>query len=335
MAPRNDLAKTWWSKQWIHALETRALRDPNRLPRGRTYARRGAVFDLEVDEGQITAKVEGSRSRPYRITIGIRRFRPEEWDSLFEVIGSQVGFTADLLAGVVPHELVADAARRGVELLPEAGDLSMNCSCPDWAVPCKHLAAVCYMTASALDTDPFQILRFRGRSRHEVEERLTAQRSAAASPVAATQRSDELAAALWSDVELEPDLFNIIGRASSGEATPSHLGIAPFATRWASLTADRDGRLVTDVADAARRAALCLAEGQPTLATITPLADAARRVVGANQSERELIARQMAVTPSRLNALAASWVTAGESGVAIACAVDEGRSRIDPSSTPS
>lgn len=202
MARRNDLAKTWWSQQWIGALENRALRDPNRLPRGRTYARRGAVLQLVVEEGQITARVAGSRGQPYRVTIGIRRFRPEEWQALFAVIGSQVGFTADLLAGTVPPELVADAAQRGVELLPVAGDLSMNCSCPDWAVPCKHLAAVCYMTASSLDDDPFNILLLRGQSRDQVEQQLRADRAAIAAPEVSEQRSAELASTLWANRRL-------------------------------------------------------------------------------------------------------------------------------------
>ncbi len=319
MAPRNDLAKTWWSKQWIHALETRALRDPNRLPRGRTYARRGAVIDLEIDEGQITAEVKGSRARPYKITIGIRRFRPEEWDSLFEVIGSQVGFTADLLAGVVPHELVADAAHRGVELLPEAGDLSMNCSCPDWAVPCKHLAAVCYMTAAALDDDPFQILRLRGRSRTEVEEQLQAQRSAAATPAAAAQRTVELAATLWNEPDADVDVFASIGRGNRGEG-----GSLPVVLhRWAAIGANSDGQIAADIADAARRAALNLAEGKPTHTSITPLADAARRAASAaSGAERAAIAQQMKVTVARLDALAASWINAGHDGVRVADALN-------------
>ncbi|MFT7597944.1 MAG: putative Zn finger protein [Acidimicrobiales bacterium] len=321
MAPRKDLAKTWWSKQWIHALETRALRDPNRLPRGRTYARRGAVYDLDIVEGQITAKVEGSRAQPYQITIGVRRFRPEEWDSIFEVISSQIGFTADLLTGVVPHDLVADAAHRGVELLPEAGDLAMNCSCPDWAVPCKHLAAVCYMTASALDADPFQILLLRGRSRRDVEEKLQAERSLAAAPAAEAERAVELAASMWDVPAVDVNVFSTIGR--SQDAANSSLNSASLPSvleQWAAIGADRDGQLAADVVDAAARAALCLAEGRPAVGPTELLPDAARRASDLDPScpDRALLARRCDITPGQLEALATSWLKTGSRGVRVA-----------------
>lgn len=315
MAPRNDLATTWWSKQWIAALETRALRDPNRLARGRTYARKGTVHQLDITEGHITADVTGSRSRPYKVTIGVRQFRPDEWDALFEVIGSQVGFTADLLAGLVPRQLVADAARRGVELLPVAGDLEMTCSCPDWAVPCKHLAAVCYVIASALDTDPFEILRLRGRSRHDVEERLRAERSSAAAPEADGRFAADLAASMWAgpDTTIDTALFSTIGRVSeiSNESIPQ---------RWATIRADREGQLVADVLDAATRADRCLAEGASAKGGSDLLADAARRAsfLAPGSPERTSLARRCEITPAQLEALAVSWRNAGERGVAVA-----------------
>ena len=159
---------TWWGKAWIAALEQRAQLDPNRLPRGRTYARHHHVHDLEIGPGEITALVQGSRPSPYRVRVRLRRFGAAEWDSVFTAIAARAAHAAALLDGELDPGIVDEAADVGVDLLPGPGELQPRCSCPDWADPCKHSAAVCYLVAQALDADPFGLFLLRGLYRDAV-----------------------------------------------------------------------------------------------------------------------------------------------------------------------
>jgi hypothetical protein len=159
---------TWWGRAWVDALEQRAQLDPNRLPRGRTYAGSGAVGDLALAPGEVRAQVEGRRSQPYEVRIRVRRFAQDEWDRVLDAICTQLGHAAALLDGELPPEVADDVAAAGLDLLPGAGEVGPRCTCPDDADPCKHSAAVCYLVADALDADPFVVLLLRGRTREEV-----------------------------------------------------------------------------------------------------------------------------------------------------------------------
>ena len=162
---------TWWGQAWIEALEERALDDPNRLPRGRTYARGGRVRNVELSPGLVRADVDGTRSEPYVCQLGVRCLSNAEWDDLLDDIVGKASFSAALLSGELPHEL-------GDVVLPDKGDLSPDCSCPDWAEPCKHVAALCYQIADVFDADPFALLLARGRGRDEVLTEIRERRSA-------------------------------------------------------------------------------------------------------------------------------------------------------------
>ncbi|MFD2418878.1 SWIM zinc finger family protein [Amycolatopsis pigmentata] len=174
---RRNFGSTWWGRAWVDALEGRAQIDPNRLPRGRTYARKGQVGALEVTAGQIKARVQGSRPVPYRVTIGTHRFSARDWETLLDTIGGQMGYTAALLDGELPPELAEHARSAGVDLLPGPGDLWPRCSCPDSADPCKHAAAVCYLVADEVDADPFVLFLLRGKGRDELLAELRARRA--------------------------------------------------------------------------------------------------------------------------------------------------------------
>ncbi|GLY69820.1 SWIM zinc finger family protein [Amycolatopsis taiwanensis] len=176
---RRNFGHTWWGRAWVEALEGRAQLDPNRLPRGRTYARKGMVGALEVTAGQLRASVRGSRPAPYRVTISIRRFSAPDWERLLDTVGAQLGYSAALLDGELPPELAEHARASGVDLLPGPGELRPRCSCPDSADPCKHSAAVCYLVADEVDDDPFVLFLLRGRGREEILGELRARRSRA------------------------------------------------------------------------------------------------------------------------------------------------------------
>jgi uncharacterized Zn finger protein len=170
--------QTWWGRAWVDALEQRARLDPNRLPRGRDYARSGSVGDLVLAPGEVRAQVQGRKAAPYEVRIRVRRFVDDEWDQVLEAISAQLGHAAAMLDGQLPPEVAADVAAVGLDLLPAAGEVGPRCTCPDDADPCKHSAAVCYLVADALDADPFAVLLLRGRTRGEVLAGLRARRGA-------------------------------------------------------------------------------------------------------------------------------------------------------------
>lgn len=163
-----EFGRTWWGRAWLEALEQRARLDPDRLPRGRDYARSGAVGELTLAPGEARARVQGRKTDPYEVRIRVRRFTDDEWDRVLAAISARLGHAAALLDGELPPEIARDAAAAGLDLLPGGGELGPRCSCPDDADPCKHSAAACYLITDALDTDPFALFLLRGRTRDQV-----------------------------------------------------------------------------------------------------------------------------------------------------------------------
>ncbi len=176
---RGRTARTWWSRRFLGVLEELGV--GGRLSRGRSYARAGQIISLEVDAGGALAQVQGSRPAPYRVRIGIPAFGKTEWAAATAALAAEAAHAAALLAGVLPHEIEDVFASVGLSLFPASGrDIVMDCTCPDHAVPCKHLAAVFYVLAERFDDDPFQILALRGRDRAALLADLRARRAEAA-----------------------------------------------------------------------------------------------------------------------------------------------------------
>lgn len=163
---RGEFVKNWWATRWIEAME-RVL-DQGRLRRGRSYARQGQVLTLEEGQGEIRAKVQGSRRAPYKVTIRITPLAEREWAKVMAALAERPYFVAQLLAGQMPPDI--EEAFRSVELdlFPGAAELEQACSCPDWAGVCKHLAAVHYILAQRFDEDPFLLFRQRGKTQEEI-----------------------------------------------------------------------------------------------------------------------------------------------------------------------
>jgi uncharacterized Zn finger protein len=164
---RGAIGEQWWSRRFIAVLESYGM--SGRLARGRSYARAGQVLDFELSQGKVTARVQGSRVRPYQVRIGVLPLTTAQWRRVQDRLASQALFRAKLLAGEMPHEIEEVFAECGTPLFPRSpADLDMHCSCPDWEVPCKHLAAVCYVLAEEFDRDPFGMLAWRGKAREEL-----------------------------------------------------------------------------------------------------------------------------------------------------------------------
>ena len=188
-----EFGRTWWGRAWLEALEQRARLDPDRLPRGRDYARSGTVGELTLAPGEARARVQGRKTEPYEVRIRVRRFTDDEWDRVLAAISARLGHAAALLDGELPPEIARDAAAAGLDLLPGGGELGPRCSCPDDADPCKHSAAACYLITDALDTDPFALFLLRGRTRDQVLAGIRARRRGtvpARAPGPGTEASD-------------------------------------------------------------------------------------------------------------------------------------------------
>jgi uncharacterized Zn finger protein len=161
---RGAIGEQWWSRRFIAVLES--VISSGRLTRGRNYARSGQVLEFALSPGAVTARVQGSRPTPYRVHLQVDPLTDSQWDAVEQRLNSQALFRAKLLAGEMPHEIEEVFASCGTPLFPATSDdLGMDCDCPDWQVPCKHLAAVCYVLAEAFDSDPFGMLAWRGRGR--------------------------------------------------------------------------------------------------------------------------------------------------------------------------
>lgn len=183
---RGEIGSSWWSRRFLDVLESFAM--GSRLSRGRTYARKGQVISLDVLPGEVRARVQGSRTRPYVVTIGLAVFSELVWAKAEIALSEQALPSAKLLAGEVPAELEELFAACGAPLFPRlVKELDQRCSCPDGVVPCKHLAATFYLLAEAFDDDPFLILRWRGRERETLLGRLRELRADGA-PEAPTER---------------------------------------------------------------------------------------------------------------------------------------------------
>ncbi len=161
---RGAIGASWWSRRFLDVLESFAL--GSRLARGRSYARAGQVVELTIGPGLVHARVQGSRRTPYEVDIELAVVSDRDWATVESALAGQALFGAQLLAGEMPAEIERVFDEADAPLFPQAiGDLGLSCSCPDWEVPCKHLAATFYLLAESFDDDPFQILRWRGRDR--------------------------------------------------------------------------------------------------------------------------------------------------------------------------
>jgi uncharacterized Zn finger protein len=237
---RGAMARTWWSHRFVEVLESFGL--GARMQRGRRYARTGQVLDIDVSAGLMVSQVQGSRSRPYLVRIQWATPTRAQWRKIDDAMASRVGFAAKLLAGDMPEELEAVFAAVRTELLPTTWrSLDANCSCPDWESPCKHVAAVLYVFGDQLDTDPWMLLEWRGRTRAVIIDALRARAGAATK--AASEEAEPLAP--WWPFGAREDVAAI---AASALFDVSDFDVAEPADPPDAVL-DRCGPLGVDVAD--------------------------------------------------------------------------------------
>ena len=223
---RGAFVKNWWATRWIEAME--GLMDRGRLQRGRRYARRGQVLTLTEGKGEIVGKVQGSRRRPYTITIHIKPLTDVQWEQVIEALSARPIFMAQLLAGEMPQEIDEAFSSVRLSLFPEtARDLTQNCNCPDWAEVCKHLAAVQYILAERFDEDPFLLFLLRGKTQDEILDALSQQEGAG-----------DLEETAFPEYDPPPPLSDSLADfwAIGGDPTHFQTQIAPPSSQYPVLT---------------------------------------------------------------------------------------------------
>jgi uncharacterized Zn finger protein len=225
---RGRFGETWWGRRWVEVLEGFYL--DNRLARGRSYARQGQVLSIDVGPGRVDARVQGSRPQPYAVVLRLPELSAKDWKALAQELRRQAIFAAKLLAGEMPQEIEGVARAAGLSLFPrQLKDLQTSCSCPDFANPCKHVAAVYYLLAEEFDRDPFLLFKLRGRDRGELLAALgEAAPVAAAEQPAAAQPLSADAQAFWGGADLPDDFFGDVEAPPVAAALPRRLGNFPF-----------------------------------------------------------------------------------------------------------
>jgi uncharacterized Zn finger protein len=255
---------TWWGARWIEALEKLGANYSSRLARGKTYARTGRTHDFVVGPGGATAHVTGSRDTPYVVRIALAELGDATWKRAIEAMVAEARFAAELLAGEMPRSIDDAFRAAGASLFPaKEADLTTSCSCPDWANPCKHVAATHYVLGDALDRDPFLLFELRGRTRAEVLEALGRLRSAKAKAKTRARPVDppttsfrSLKAEAWDAWRAPPpDLAFSMAPPPTPGALLRQLG-KPASWRATATPADLLADTVRRASDRARRIAL-------------------------------------------------------------------------------
>jgi uncharacterized Zn finger protein/DNA-binding transcriptional regulator YiaG len=194
------IARSFWGKGWCDHLES--FSDyANRLPRGRTYVRNGSVCHLDIRPGRIEAIVSGSEL--YNIVIRIKELQAATWASIKTQCSGHIGSMLELLQGKLSDQVMAIVADRHHGLFPQPGEIALDCSCPDWAGMCKHVAAVLYGVGSRLDSQPELLFLLRGVDAEElIAAEITLPEAAMASD---TLADDQLGAIFGIDLDTEAD----------------------------------------------------------------------------------------------------------------------------------
>jgi len=180
------IARTFWGKAWCDNLES-YMDYENRLPRGRTYVRNGSVVHLDIRAGEIEALVSGSSL--YKVRIQIAPAAKPKWKTLCRECAGGIGSLVELLQGRFSDQVMSVITRRETGLFPAPKEITLNCSCPDWATMCKHVAAVLYGVGARLDQNP-ELLFLRRSVNHE--ELITQAAAAADLSAKATATGGEL-----------------------------------------------------------------------------------------------------------------------------------------------
>ncbi|NET01636.1 MAG: hypothetical protein F6K61_13865 [Sphaerospermopsis sp. SIO1G1] len=200
-------SREWWSQRWLDLLDS--YRFKKRLERARNYSRQGNVLSIEFKDSKVLAKVQGSEVEPYQVSLSLDAFSDEEWGYIIETLSQKSIFAAKLLAGEMPQNIEDVFISNGLSLFPfTLGDVHSKCSCPDKAVPCKHIGAVYYQLGDRFSEDPFVLFQLRGRTREQIINDLRKLRSSKNQETSETNVLEKQAPTTRQNVTNHQDLLN-------------------------------------------------------------------------------------------------------------------------------
>ncbi len=191
------ISRTWWGERFLEALEQ--CTDAGRLSRGRAYSRPGRLLSFSINGAVINARLRGNinhyfgvhKEPRYTVEIRLKAISVNRWKQIIKRLASNAGWLTRLLMNEMPDDIEDAFRASGVSLLPSSSaDLKTNCTCPDWANPCKHVAGTYYKVASLLDRDPFLLFELRGITRAKLKKALSATSLGKALAAEMEKRSD-------------------------------------------------------------------------------------------------------------------------------------------------
>lgn len=154
------ITTSWWGMAWQDKI-TSYSDYANRLPRARSYLRNGKVRELAIEPNFVTAKVKGTRPRPYNVQVYIEPLSDYKKQVIRQLFNEQISSVEELLTGSFPKALADQFLKGDCPLFPTDDEISFYCSCPDMAYLCKHVGAVLYSIGVVFDEDPSLFFKLR------------------------------------------------------------------------------------------------------------------------------------------------------------------------------
>lgn len=257
-AYRGAIAKTFWGKAWCTNLEQYSDFE-NRLPRGRTYVRSGAVIDLRLSGGEVAAQVMGSSL--YTVKVSVAKVEVPTWQAISAECADSIGSLVELLQGKLSSAVMERICRPSTGLFPAPKALKFDCSCPDWADVCKHVAAALYGIGARLDTQPELLFSLRGVDAKELVARAAAGMTSTQKKPASSRVLDDASLANLFGLEMaEPAAASVVARvATRAKKAPAIrvIKLTPKVLPKANLTATGKGKITAKITtkDVAKTAA--------------------------------------------------------------------------------
>ena len=268
MPAAETVEQEWWVQRWIDLLNT--YRFKKRLERGRIYAREGNILHMDFRNGKVHAKVQGTASEPYKLTISIERFSNEDWDFVINSMAQKAIYSAKLLAGTMPDDIEEVFTSNGLSLFPFAlSDVRSRCNCPDPKNPCKHIAAVYYQLGDFFREDPFVLFQLRGRTKAQILEAVRQRRSGITPEPSVLDAADTVESDAVESNAVEPDTTDAIALKSDASSDASDSS-SPASSSDTTPTEPSDEAIATD-ADESSADLVAEPFGDDTIPSESPL----------------------------------------------------------------